>query len=311
MTGMVFDKPPTPSCHASTIVETKAGQLLSAWFGGKAEGAKDVQIWLARFDGKKWGEPKVVGTEPGQPCWNPVLFQVAPGDLRLWYKAGPSPQTWTGYVRQSSDNGETWNQPTMLPASFYGPVRVKPIMLKGGVILAPTSVESHRCWTPYVDRSEDGGKTWTRSTPFHVPDKFGQIQPTLFVANNDNVVALMRSRNPLKICKAVSEDGGKTWSPAKPLELFNPSSGIDLVKTQAGDVFLIYNPQPAGRSPLSLARSTDDGETWTKVHDLETESGEYSYPAMIEDEAGQLQITYTWKRLHIKHQTIDPEKLRT
>ena len=41
----------------------------------------------------------------------------------------------------------------------------------------------------------------------------------------------------------------------------------------AGGVFLIYNPTPVGRSPLSLARSTDDGTTWAKVHDLEADAG--------------------------------------
>ena len=54
----------------------------------------------------------------------------------------------------------------MLPAGFYGPVRAKPVQLADGTILAPTSVESHRCWTPYVDRSTDNGVTWLRSNPF-------------------------------------------------------------------------------------------------------------------------------------------------
>ena len=61
-----------------------------------------------------------------------------------------------------------------------------------------------------------------------------------------------------------------------------------MVKTKAGDVFLIYNPTPIGRTPISLARSTDDGKTWKKVVDLETEPGEYSYPAMIESADGKL-----------------------
>ena len=55
-TMFIFEKAPFPSCHASTLVEHEPGKLLAAWFGGKDEGAKDVQIWASTFDGKKWGD---------------------------------------------------------------------------------------------------------------------------------------------------------------------------------------------------------------------------------------------------------------
>ena len=307
----IFEKAPFPSCHASTLVEHEPGKLMAAWFGGRDEGAKDVQIWASTFDGKAWSKPEVMGTEPGQPTWNPVLFKSAKGTLFLWYKAGPKPDTWTGYVRTSTDSGKTWSKPEMLPSTFLGPVRAKPIQLANGTILAGTSWESYRNWTPFVDRSTDDGKTWTRSNPFPVPGKFNQIQPALFEGKDGLVVALMRSRNPLNVCRAESKDGGATFSPAEELKLANPSAGIDCVKTPDGDVFLIYNPSALLRTPISLARSTDDGRTWKKVADLETEPGEYSYPAMILSSAGTLEVTYTWKRTHIKHVRLDPGKLRT
>lgn len=306
----IFDKAPYPSCHASTVVEHEPGRLMAAWFGGKAEGARDVQIWASTFDGAAWAEPVVVGTEPGQPCWNPVLFTTAKGALVLWYKAGPSPQTWTGFVRRSADAGRTWSKPRMMPAGFYGPVRAKPVLLADGTILAGTSVESHRDWTPYVDRSADDGVTWTRSNAFPVGETFKQIQPTLLVGKGGEVVALLRSGNPRKICSAVSKDGGATFSPAEPTAFDNPNSGIDVARTREGDAFLIYNPSALLRTPLSLARSTDDGRTWAKVVDLEAEPGEYSYPAMVASSKGTLEITYTWRRTHIKHVSVDPRKFR-
>jgi len=304
----IFEKAPFPSCHASTLVEHEPGKLLAAWFGGKAEGAPDVQIWGSTFDGKAWTEPAVLGTEPGQPCFNPVYFKTAKGTLFLWYKAGPKPDNWTGYVRTSTDTAKTWSKPEMMPAGFYGPVRAKPIQLANGTILAGTSVESYRNWTPYVDRSTDDGKTWKRSNAFNVAEKFGQIQPTLFEGTDGKIVALMRSRSPKAVCRAESKDGGETFSAAEETELPNPSSGIDAVRTKDGDVFLIYNPTTSLRSPISLARSTDDGKTWKKFSDLETEPGEFSYPAMIASAAGTLEITYTWKRTHIKHVSVNPKK---
>lgn len=307
----IFEKAPFPSCHASTIVEHEPGKLMAAWFGGKAEGAKDVEIWASTFEGKAWSEPKVLGTEPGQPCWNPVLFKTAKGTLFLWYKAGPKPDNWTGYVRTSADNGKTWTKPEIMPSTFVGPVRAKPIQLANGTILAGTSWESYKNWVPFVDRASEDGLTWKRSNPFPVPGKFHQIQPTLFATDDGRIVALMRSSAPRMICRAESKDGGETFSPAVETDLANPSSGIDCVKTKEGDIFLIYNPNAVLRTPISLARSADDGKTWKKVADLETEPGEYSYPAIIQSAAGTLEITYTWKRTHIKHLSVDPKKLRS
>ncbi|MGL6074790.1 MAG: sialidase family protein [Fimbriiglobus sp.] len=301
----IFEKAPFPSCHASTLVEITKGQYLAAWFGGKAEKAKDVQIWGSRFDGKTWSAPEVWGTEPGFPTWNPVLFRTANKELKLWYKAGPDPQTWTGYVRTSTDEGKTWSKPEILPAGLFGPVRAKPILLADGTILAGTSMEAHRVWTPYVDRSTDHGVTWLRSNAYATKAGEHQIQPTLFVGKNGDVISLMRSRKPLQVCRAVSKDGGKTFGPAEPIDLPNPSAGIDAVMVN-GTVWLIHNPTPILRSPLSLAKSTDDGVTFTKVKDLETEPGEYSYPAMILSESGDLAFTYTWRRTHIKFGTYRP-----
>jgi len=299
----IFEKAPFPSCHASTLVETTPGKLMAAWFGGKAEKAKDVQIWAARFDGKTWTAPEVVGTEPGFPTWNPVLFRTPGGILKLWYKAGPDPMNWSGLVRTSADDGATWSKPEWLPAGFFGPVRAKPIALKDGTILAPTSVESHRTWTPFVDRSTDDGNTWTRSNAFPGSAGHHQIQPTL-VEQGTDVIALMRSRNPPAVMRSKSTDGGKTFSRAEATALPNPSAGIDAVVDAAGAIVLIHNLSPIFRTPLSLAKSTDAGKTWTTLKNLETEPGEYSYPAIIALTSGELAFTYTWRRTHIKYGTF-------
>jgi predicted neuraminidase len=43
---------------------------------------------------------------------------------------------------------------------------------------------------------------------------------------------------------------------------------------------------------------------------LESEPGEYSYPAIIQTSDGLVHATYTWKRQRIKHAVIDPAKLQ-
>jgi predicted neuraminidase len=305
----IFEKAPFASCHASTLVEIDGGRLLAAWFGGKAEGAADVKIWLSRFDGKTWSAPAVAADEPGFPCWNPVLFRSSRKTLFLFYRAGPTPMTWTGFVRRSSDDGKTWSAPEQMPAGLLGPIKNKPIEWPRGVILAGSSVESHRAWCAWVERSTDDGKTWRRFGPIAVPGKpYGLIQPTLLPTRDGRILALCRSRGIGFICQAESRDGGETWSEARPTELLNPNSGIDAVRTTADDFYLVSNPTRSGRTPLTLACSRDDGKTWKTAATLEEEPGEFSYPAIIQAADGRLHVSYTWNRRHVKYRTFEPGK---
>ncbi len=307
----IFEKAPFASCHASTIVETEPGRFLAAWFGGRDEGANDVKIWLARLDGKSWSKPEIAAEEAGFPCWNPVLFRSQSKTVFLFYKAGPSPMTWSGYIRRSADEGKTWSKPEQLPAGLLGPIKNKPTQLRAGAILAGTSVESHKAWACWMERSIDDGKTWKKFGPITVSGHpHGIIQPTLFERKDKSILALCRARGIGFICRTESRDGGETWSAAKPTELPNPNSGIDGIGAANGDFYLLYNHTKKGRSPLNLARSTDEGQTWKMVTTLEDAAGEFSYPAIIQAGDGRLQMTYTWNRRHIKHVALDPAKFK-
>jgi predicted neuraminidase len=68
-----------------------------------------------------------------------------------------------------------------------------------------------------------------------------------------------------------------------------------------GTLALICNPVAgnwAARTPLSVLFSKDNGKSWPERIDIETEPGEFSYPAIIEVEDG-LMISYTWNRRRI------------
>ena len=62
-----------------------------------------------------------------------------------------------------------------------------------------------------------------------------------------------------------------------------------------GRHLLVYNHTPKGRTPLNVAISRD-GKRWDAALVLESEPGEYSYPAVIQTADGLVHITYTWKR---------------
>jgi predicted neuraminidase len=112
-----------------------------------------------------------------------------------------------------------------------------------------------------------------------------------------------------RICAASSDDGGRTWSAAKPTALPNPNAGIDAVRMSDGTIALAYNNSTTARTPLSVAFSRDNGDSWSAPLVIEDQPGEYSYPAIIQTRDGLLHVTYSWKRERIKHVIIDPAAL--
>ena len=307
----VNDPMPTPACHATTIVEGGKG-LVAAWFGGTREGDKDVGIWLSRQEGGRWLPAKEVangvqadGTR--HPCWNPVLFQPKDGPLMLFYKVGPDPRTWWGMLRTSADGACTWSASRRLPDGILGPIKNKPVQLPNGDILAPTSSE-HAGWRVHFERSGDGGTTWTSTQPVNDGKEIGAIQPSILFLGGDRLLAVGRTRQA-KVFRVASEDLGRTWGAMTLTDLPNPNSGTDAVTLKDGRQLIVYNHTSKGRSPLNVAVSAD-GVAWKPVLVLEdTPKAEFSYPAVMQAADGKVHITYTWKRLKVRHVVLDPSKL--
>lgn len=307
----IYEQAPFPSCHASTIVETAPGEFLAAWFGGAAEGRPDVAIWGSRLREGKWSEPFELAREPNIATYNPVLFFTRDGVLWLYYNFGPSPQTWTAARISSRDRGRTWSAIEHLPAGLYGPIKNKPLVLENGTIVSGTSVESYRSWACWVERSSDHGRTWTRIGPIAMPPPAGAaaaavrtsgiIQPAIVPLGGRRLRMFVRATSDIgRICYSDSGDLGLTWSAPRPTSLPNPNSGIDAVALRDGRVVMIYNHTEKGRSPLNAAVSRD-GENWRMFATLESEPGEFSYPAVIQSESGDVHVTYTWNRRRIRH----------
>lgn len=308
--GFLFEDAPFPSAHASTIADGGRG-LVAAWFGGTREKHRDVGIWVSRRMEGVWTAPVEVadGVQSRwrrHPCWNPVLFQPSEGPLLLYYKVGPSPSRWWGLVMESADGGTTWSAPRRLPKDILGPIKNKPVELADGTWLSPSSSE-HAGWRVHLERSRDRGATWETIGPLNSRQEFAAIQPAILDLGGGRLQILSRSRQGvITVCR--SEDQGETWSPMRPSDLPNPDSGIDAVMLRDGRPLLVYNPSNRARSPLSIAVSRD-GAVWEDKLPLEEAAGEFSYPAVIQDGSGRVQVTYTWNRRRIKHVEIDPEEL--
>ena len=317
----IFQTAPFPSCHASTIVETKSG-LVAAWFGGTAERNPDVCIYVSRFVDNLWTAPVEAANGLGfgtnrLPTWNPVLFQPKNGPLMLFYKVGPSPATWWGMLTTSTDDGKTWSSPRRLPDGILGPIKNKPVQLANGDILCPTSTEGEGGWRVHFERSSDLGQTWTAPPPVNDGQEIGAIQPSILFHGKNGLQVVGRTRND-KLFEIWSDDGGKTWGKMTLGDLPNPNSGTDAVTLQDGRQLLVYNhnirtgSNNKGRSPLNVAVSKD-GKIWQAamvLEDAPDAPNGFAYPAVIQTRDGLVHITYTWERKQIKHVVINPAKLK-
>ncbi len=333
---VAVDHPGWRQAHASTVL-THADGALAAWFAGTREGTPDNRVWLARRGPRgPWEEPVVI--DAGEVArWNPVLAHGQAGDLWLFLRRGARISAWTTWVRRSTDGGRTWSDAAeLVPGDVggRGPVKNPPVLASGGAWLAPGSTEEwgdRPRWQPFVDRSEDGGRTW-HAAPIPLDRRrlrgAGAIQPALWVLGG-RVHALLRSTEG-RALRSSSTDGGRTWSVAEPTDLPNNNSGLAVVALPGGRVACVHNPVAGdwgARCPLVVSLSGDDGRTWrqtlvvedgrTPVEDepplvpsppppgpaLEPAdggvgtdgTGEYSYPAAVLDRDGLL-ITYTWQR---------------
>jgi len=305
----VFTKALTPNVHASSIVELPGNKLMVAWFGGTSEGNPDAAIWISTYQKGTWDKPLSVADgyinkTDLYACWNPVLFFSQKKKLFLFYKTGTSPSTWWGMMKTSLDNGQSWTRSQKLPDGFSGPVKNKPVQLANGAILCPSSSENFG-WKVHLELTNDSAVSW-KKIPVDTATSFDVIQPTILKYRGNKLQLLCRTKQGF-IVESRSVDNGVTWSSFKATELPNNNSGIDAVTLSNGTQLLVYNPigydgVVSKRHQLNVAASAD-GSHWHDIFVLENGKAgdEYSYPAIIQTEDGLVHITYTWKRLNIKH----------
>jgi len=337
----IFDiQNPWSSAYCPSIVQISENRFMATWYAGNAEATKEVCIACSYFTFESgWTAAHMMMKTPDYADVNGVLFIDHSGKVWFFWNTireehrslvrFPQACTDNKYIT-SSNIGHTWSDPTPLISEQIGwNFKNKPIYLNNGLLLLPMhdevqarslvaiSENNGLSWSPsqFIETDQDQPVTEQFSTPG--PDEEAPIipnyqnsQPTLFQRKDGAVVALLRTKNLGFIHRAVSTDFGFTWSETEPTSLPNPDTGIDCVKLENGDIVLAFNNSTTGCSPLTLAVSHNDGETWEGFKNLEDESqAEFSCPAIIQDLQGRIHVTYTYKRKHIRHAILDEKWL--
>lgn len=194
-----------------------------------------------------------------------------------------------------TDGGETGGR-TVTKVSDIGSIMIKPpVFVRDGKRIV---VAAHGGVTPkgsYTYVSDDDGLTWKQSNTVTVPDhkgggfhqgirwNHGAVEPTVIELNDGRLWMLVRTPHDVHY-ESFSDDGGLTWSEARPSQFYGTITMPTLGRLADGRMLLFWcNTTPLPELPTAngvwddvftnrdvthIAISDDDGATWTGFREL-------------------------------------------
>ncbi len=283
----LYEKASFPQCHAATIVETKKGDLVATYFGGKHERNPDVCIWVSikKKGSNEWSKPILaadgvfeLGTEAAtiagitsestpategpikggktnsnmrrKACWNPVITEMPNGELWLFFKVGLKVADWTGWLAKSKDGGKTWSQKEALPKGFLGPIKNKPEIIDGR-LLCPSSTEGNG-WKFHMEIYDIAKKEWKYVGPV-------KAQMAMRTQDMKPLTAGTSSSAPKKEDIEAPEAGGVAdKNGMHPIDCIQPS----ILKLKDGRLQVLMRTR---NGKIGTSFSSDKGDSWTDV----------------------------------------------
>jgi BNR repeat protein len=292
--------------NAEVVQAVDGRYVYEVWIGCR----RSIGFARSVDGGRSFGPSRVVrgSRRPGLHSWDPAIAVAADGTVYVAYMVGPPERTFGSSrpmrpaVAVSHDHGRSFDRVSTLPVPTpnspnwgdrefiavgpngalyvtwdYGPRRedVK-------IVCPPTS----SCYfnggdfNAVLQRSSDGGKTWTKLAPISPGYPLGGVYSAPIVTEPDGTLDVLywqHPTNPKTLTVSPghqyfsrSTDGGKTWSPqvavgaragtiALPVWWINGSLDVD----RAGILYASWDTQQGSSDTAWLAWSTDGGKHWS------------------------------------------------
>ncbi len=309
-----------------TLAVTHGGRIFLGWYaGGLGEPCMDNYNLLVYSDdqGKSWSKPLFVipscyennihaldiqlFTDPNgvlhvQWVQNNVTPYV---DQKLTYRPNQPLVKRGGYIfhdfrhyawEMTCENPDAAELHFSEPKALYpGFLRCKPTFLKNGHQL---HFAYDQLAERYVyQRSEDGGKTFTRHTGSAKRDTFFDETMAYEMKNGDIRMLARTTRGEL--AQSISHDGGYTWDETENSGIVSANTRFYISRLPSGRVLLVTNDHPnPRRQNMTICLSEDDGLTW-KYKVCIDEREEVSYPDA--DICGDtIYLTYDRERMNAR-----------
>jgi sialidase-1 len=297
--------PGNPRNSEGAFLHLKDGRILFAYthFTGNDndDGTAHIAGRFSSDGGQTWtGEDTLILPNEGtQNTMSVSLLRLASGEIAFYYLRKNSDYDCRLYQRLSSDEAQTWGEPMLCTTAegYFVVNNDRVIQLASGRLVVPAARHSlpGEKFSPRSQAlcylSDDKGATWRQSeTVLEAPadSKSGLQEPGVVVLADGRLLMLLRTDQGCQM-KSYSSDGGNTWSPVERTELPSPVAPATVKRLPGSDdLLVVWNDHTdidkklkGKRTPLTVAVSRDNGQTWEHRKHIETEpDGWYCYTAM-------------------------------
>ncbi|MAT14506.1 MAG: hypothetical protein CMJ46_04465 [Planctomyces sp.] len=303
-------------CEYYTIGEPKSTTAGQGGIGDEV--ACQISAMNSVDDGRTWTNRRVIQENNWKHnVKHPNLVRLSDNEVIFTYVGWDSPENRNVYLRRSIDNCQSFGEQVQISEpGWYCNNADRAIQLSTGRVILPAHgpyAEDYIGGSSYkggnlhsfVWYSDDGFRTWKRSSDSMTTKGRGCHEPTIVELKDGRLYCLLRNTNQ-KQYFSISEDGGGHWTEPTPTELISPESPAIVKRIPTtGDLLVIWN-QVASRSnwprtPLTAVISRDEGETWSNFVDIDNRADfDAAYPSVTFHGNEALVAYYTrstkWKR---------------
>lgn len=283
------------------FIKLKDGRLLFIYshFTGSSEDYSNAYLAsrMSADGGKTWSQKDdlVLNNEGGINSMSVSLLRLQDGRIAMFYLRKNSRSDCMPMMRTSDDETLTWSKPVecIAETAYYILNNDRAVQLKSGRIILPLAFHQlpGEKWssrgTILCAFSDDSGKTWKCSREVLNPGNVVVQEPGIIELKDGSVFMFCRSDAGTQYV-SYSKDGGMTWTGLQPGNIKSPLSPASIGRIPStGDLILFWNNnyKPVGdgnrRSPFNVAISRDEGRTWEKIKEVESNpDGWYCYTAI-------------------------------
>jgi len=302
--------PEFPRSSEGSIVELADGELFMIFqrFEQSEKGSEDDApnklVSLRSGDGgRTWGDLRVeVIPEPGDVnVYSPNLIRRPDGAILFVYmrcvQLGVGKLTLaTAIACTSYDESATFSGHRVIwDHEPYGFASATIRLLSDGRLILPIAGAKTGGWCTSDENaiagfivSDDQGATWQMCPGWIALPMRGAMEGHVEELQDGRLLTVMRTQLGA-VFRAYSADRGATWSKPQTTGMRAPESCPELIRVPgSGKLMLVWNNSEydpgfrshyGKRSPLSIALSEDEGDTFRHVGDIETDPGwAYSNP---------------------------------